>query len=66
MTRKLLFYIITAICFIAYFLLLRFIWETWMPFNILTDYLALFIILVVLIPLSAFSSKLILDRIIKL
>jgi hypothetical protein len=57
MKMKLIFWGITTAFFVFYFGMLRFIWNAWVPFNAVTDVLALFIIAVVNLPLSVASGN---------
>lgn len=57
MKNNIIFWVITIVFFRFYFFILRWIWNSWIPFNITTDILALFILVVVLIPLSAISAE---------
>jgi len=62
MKKNLVSAVLTIIFFIIYWKLLGFIYNLWVPFNPVTDILALFIILIIVIPLSAISAYKILKK----
>jgi len=57
MKRNLVYLGICIMFFILYFKILGFIWNKFIPFNTMTDIIALFIIIAVIIPLSVFCTE---------
>lgn len=57
MKNNVIFGVITIIFFVIYFFIFRWIWNLWMPLSITTDIIAMFISLVVNIPLSLISAE---------
>lgn len=57
MKKNVIFGVITIVFFVFYFFILRWIWNLWIPFNITTDILSLFILMVVVVPISFISAE---------
>lgn len=57
MKRNLVYLGICIMFFILYFKILGFVWNKFVPFNTMTDIIALFIIISVIIPLSVFCTE---------
>lgn len=63
MRKIIVYWLITIIFFIIYLKIEFFVWNKWVPFNVITNILSLSIIFIVIIPLSAISSHLTLKMI---
>ena len=55
--KNIVFYILSVIFIIFYFNVLVRIWNFLVPFNPTTDIISIFIVIIVIIPLSVISSK---------
>lgn len=55
--KDIIYWIICIIFFALYFHILKFIWNTFIPFNTITDLVSLFIMIFVNIPLSVVSTE---------
>lgn len=54
------FYVASAVFFIAYLYVLRVVWHRWVPYNAWTDLLSLAVMVAVLIPAAAVSAGMLL------
>lgn len=59
MKRNILFALLTVIFFLVYFKLLQYLWNAWVPYNTITDILCIFVIIVVIIPVSLITTNVI-------
>lgn len=57
MINQFKFWSIFIACFILSFIILKFIWDRFMPFTSLTDIISIFILVFVNVPLSAFCAQ---------
>lgn len=57
MKKNVVCWLICIAFFIIYFLLIKYIWNKFIPFNTSTDLIALFIIIFINIPLSIISTQ---------
>lgn len=57
MKRNILFVVLTVIFFLVYFKILQYLWNAWIPYNTVTDVLSIFLIIVVIIPLSLITTN---------
>ncbi len=57
MKRNILFVVLTVIFFLVYFKILQYLWNAWIPYNTVTDILSIFLIIVVIIPLSLITTN---------
>jgi len=56
MKNNIIFGILTILFFVVYWNIVQWIWNRWMPINPITDVLAIFIVVIVNIPLSVISA----------
>jgi len=55
--EKLVFFFLSIVYFVIFFTLLKYVYNTFVPFNSLTDILAVFFTIIVIIPASVFSAN---------
>ena len=55
--QRFIFWVVGIAFFVIYFIILRFIHDEFVPMTPLTDVLALFIIIIVMLPLAAVSAQ---------
>ena len=55
--QRFIFWVVGIAFFVIYFIILRFIYDEFVPMTPLTDVLSLFIIIIVILPLSAVSAQ---------
>ena len=51
-----LFWILAIVYFMIYFSLLRWIWNLYVPFNVITEIIAFLLIILIVIPFSSISA----------
>ncbi|SHH96963.1 hypothetical protein [Clostridium grantii] len=51
-----LFWILSIVYFMIYFSLLRWIWNLYVPFNVITEIIAFLLIILIVIPFSSISA----------
>ena len=55
--QKLVSFFLSVVFFVIYFLVLRYIYNAFVPFNTLTDILSILIVLIVIIPVSVLTAE---------
>ncbi|PAD70297.1 hypothetical protein CHH83_04290 [Bacillus sp. 7586-K] len=55
--EKLVFFFPSIVYFVIFFALLKYVYNAFVPFNSLTDILAVFFTIIVIIPASVFSAN---------
>ena len=57
MTKRIIFGAINIGFFVLFFVILKFIWNRFIPFNPLTDVISLFVLVIINIPLSIICTQ---------
>lgn len=60
--EKLVFFFISIVLFVIYFLILKSAYNAFVPFNTTTDILAIFIVVIVIVPASIISANKVIIR----
>ncbi len=57
MKNSIIFWFLTILFFIIYFNVLMYLWNFFLPWNLYTDIVAVFVVIFVNIPLSVYSAE---------
>ncbi len=57
MAKRFVFWIIFIAFYVLFFMILKFVWNRFIPFNVLSDIIGIFVLIVINIPLSAICTQ---------